>query len=36
VATFRARWIDRSDESRFQDGLGQWLLMSGAGLRVRF
>ena len=36
VATARLRWIDRSDEARYQDGLGPWLLMSGAGVRVRF
>jgi hypothetical protein len=36
VVTARGRWIARSDESRFQDGLGRWLLTSGLGLQLRF
>jgi hypothetical protein len=36
LVTARGRWIQRSDEARFQDGLGPWMLTSGVGLRLRF
>lgn len=36
VVTARGRFIARSSESRFQDGLGPWLLTSGLGLQLRF